>query len=108
MPKFIPLAAIVVTSVLGSTALADGNQPAPAYVNDMPYPAEMPVYKSRVVFDDLPFMAAPKTLASAMVFDDMPYPAQIEKYTPIRYFADLPAPAYGQQPVDHAALDIDG
>ncbi|MEJ6401462.1 hypothetical protein [Yoonia sp. 2307UL14-13] len=102
MTKFIPLAAIVVTCVLGSAAIADGDQPAPAYINDMPYPAEVPVYTPRVVFDDMPFLAV------GPVFGDMPYPAQMEAYTPMRIFADLPAPSYGAQPVDHAALDIDG
>ncbi len=63
-------------------------QPAPAYVNDMPFPAEMPVYTPRVVFADLPFMEMPAS--TKVVFADMPFPAEMKTYEPVRYYADMP------------------
>ena len=110
MTKLINMAVISAVCAFGTMAAAEGTatqQPTPSFVNDMPFPAEMPVYKSRVVFDDMPFMVLPEVVQTAVVFGDMPFPAEMQDYTPVRYFADLPARAYDlPQESDHAALKL--
>ncbi|MEL6840231.1 MAG: hypothetical protein AAFP85_13130 [Pseudomonadota bacterium] len=84
----------IVTALCATAGLAQagGETAQPAYVNDMPFPAEMPVYTPRVVFDDLPFhdLSGGQQVA---VFGDMPFPAEIKDYVPIRHYADMPTPA---------------
>lgn len=87
-------------ATLASTASVAGADQSLNFHNDMPFPAEMPVYTPRVVFMDLP--AAPV----ASVYADLPFPAEIDAYVPIRHYADLPA-LYIDQTVDQAMLILD-
>ncbi len=110
MAKLINMTVVAAICAFGSMASAESTQtqqPTPSFVNDMPFPAEMPVYKSRVVFDDMPFMELPAFVQTAAVFGDMPFPAEMQEYKPVRYFSDLPARAHDlPQETDHAALEL--
>ncbi len=92
MIKGIKIATITTLCAMASLANADGEGQQPAYVNDMPFPAQMPTYTPRVVFGDLPFHDLPGDRQLA-VFDDLPFPAEIKTYIPLRHFADMPTHA---------------
>lgn len=92
MFKSIKTIAAIVICAAATSATADGEGQQPAYVNDMPFPAEMPVYTPRVLFADLPFHDLSATRQAA-VFGDMPFPTQMKEYIPVRYYADMPTPA---------------
>ncbi len=107
MTKSIMMAAGFALCAISTAATADNvvvEQPAPAYVNDMPFPAEMPVYTPRVIFADLPFMEMPSTV----VFADMPFPTEMKTYTPTRYYADMPTRSDALADLsDQAMLQLD-
>lgn len=92
MIKYINFAAAAAICAMASVATADGNSPQPAYVNDMPFPAEMPTYTPRVIFDDLPFHDHVSG-QQVVVFGDVPFPSQMKAYVPIRNYADMPTRA---------------
>lgn len=110
MTKAFNITVIAALCAVGSAVSAGEvtQQPSPAFVNDMPFPSQMPTYTPRTVFADMPFMEIAAVEKSAVLFEDMPFPAAMQDYTPVRYFSDLPARAYDvAAPSDHALLQID-
>lgn len=97
----------VMTSGAAADPATQQGQPALNYVNDMPYPSEVPAYTPRVVFADLPGMTLRPLSGDAIIFADMPFPEEMPTYTPVRYFSDLPVAPYDVTFADHAMLVID-
>ncbi len=92
MIKPITFAAAAAICAVSTAATAGSETQQPAYVNDMPFPAEMATYTPRVIFGDLPFQDLSNDFQIA-VFEDMPFPTDMKAYVPIRNYADMPTRA---------------